>query len=318
MSYSYISPLAIDKVKAEIYEDEDEYNIPEHEYVQSHPLVQLKEKIYDDKPKHNITLSVTNINDRSYFIRPKSSVILSNEFWKIFTKDKVVYKYDKLLNENEYVIGIIDKYIWKTHVDIKSCRYIHDSIEYIQIIYLTNYGRFIKIIRDTNIILLSDSNYTKLSEPTNRDDINIYIKNSELYIKEYEFIYNNYYQYIGSLLTIKKDYPKPLDEVRLPLLTYKMPKLFLDVINAFNKASTYEMQTCCKRYLDITRESKRKHDVLTSMEFNKQLKEKDEAIKEKNDIIEEKDLIISQQIAEIARLKGEIAKIKSIVLSIMT
>ena len=95
-----------------------------------------------------------------------------------------------------------------------------------------------------------------------------------------------------------------------------MPKLFLDVINAFNKASTDEMQTCCKRYLDITRESKRKNDVLTSLEFNKQLKEKDEALKEKNTIIEEKDLIISQQTAEIARLKGEIAKIKSMVLNI--
>jgi hypothetical protein len=35
----------------------------------------------------------------------------------------------------------------------------------------------------------------------------------------------------------EKYYPKPLDEVRLPLLTYLMPKLFLDVINAFNKTS---------------------------------------------------------------------------------
>lgn len=307
----------------ELYEDE--FNIPEHEYVQSHPLVQLKDKIYTDKPKNNITLSKTNITFSNFGFNKGVGVgvvnNLSNYFWNIYNHS-VVYKHDKLLQPDEYIIGIIDNYDCnEDYVGFNNSRR-YKYVSNVELIYLSNYGRFIKSCRRTESNLIHMYNDCIVSsDPINTDDSRIWIINNKLHkkyinhknLKNWQEIVatsfygmNNHYENIDN----EPGYPKPLDEARLPLLPYKMPKLFLDVINAFRNNSTDEMQICCKRYLDITRETDRKKEILTTLQFNKTIKEKDDIIARKENIIKEHSVIIDYQNEELEKLKNENAKLK--------
>jgi hypothetical protein len=304
----------------EVYEDE--FNIPESKYILKEPSIHLNvDKIIDDLGLPELFEFTKDefILESQYNIDnlPKDHM---QQQWALKSPHgkktvKLNFPINMIFDENEYIIKI---FVNNNRIKQRLAQYGVLNCEYnTYIIYITNYGRIIRsdyIVYDVKKVLdMGISREYKFIA----NKINI-IESKTLYHLRYTF--NNICGYNPQtvLPILIREIPETilLDEARLPLLTYKMPKLFLDVINAFNKASTDEMQTCCKRYLDITRESKRKHDVLTSLEFNKQLKEKDEALKEKNTIIEEKDLIISQQTAEIARLKGEIAKIKSMVLNI--
>ena len=313
----------------EVYEDE--FNIPESKYILKEPSIHLNvDKIIDDlglpelfefTKDEFILESQHNIDNL-----PKDHM---QQQWALKTPHgkktvKLNFPINMIFNENEYIIKI---FVMNNRIKQPLLKYCGGGLnnEYNSyIIYITNYGRIIKsdyIVYD----LMKIIDHCGISHNCREykfiaNKINI-IESNKQYQYHYKFYNISHCGYNPNTVPILiREIPETISLVnsQMPALTYKMPKLFLDVINAFNKASTDEMQTCCKRYLDITRESKRKHDVLTSLEFNKQLKEKDEALKEKNTIIEEKDLIISQQTAEIARLKGEIGKIKSMVLSIMT
>jgi hypothetical protein len=311
----------------EVYEDE--FNIPESKYILKEPSIHLNvDKIIDDLGLPELFEFTKDefILESQYNIDnlPKDHM---QQQWALKTLHgkktvKLNFPINMIFNENEYIIKI---FVMNNRIKQRLVQFGEQSLNCVYntyIIYITNYSRIIRsdyIVYDVKKVLdncgtMSDSKEYKFIA----NKINIIESNKQY---QYYYKFNDIRQNGGTSYTVPiliREIPETilLDEARLPLLTYKMPKLFLDVINAFNKASTDEMQTCCKRYLDITRESKRKHDVLTSLEFNKQLNEKDEALKEKNTIIEEKDLIISQQTAEIARLKGEIAKIKSMVLNI--
>ena len=71
-----------------------------------------------------------------------------------------------------------------------------------------------------------------------------------------------------------------------------MPKLFLDVIDAFQTQNTDLMQLCCKTYLEISRESKVKDSIMKDIQIKNIIKEKDDEIKTKDDEIKNKNLEI--------------------------
>jgi hypothetical protein len=98
--------------------------------------------------------------------------------------------------------------------------------------------------------------------------------------------------------------------IEQPKLNYRIPRLFIDVIDAFHTQNTDLMQEYCKKYLDITRESKIKDSILKDLELNNKLKEKDDIIKLKDIELEDKNKIIISQQEEINKLKEELMKFK--------
>ena len=95
-----------------------------------------------------------------------------------------------------------------------------------------------------------------------------------------------------------------------PKLNYRIPRLFIDVIDAFHTQNTDLMQECCKKYLEISRESKIKDSILKDLELNNKLKEKDNIIKSKDLELEDKNKVIESQLEEINKLKDELTKFK--------
>jgi hypothetical protein len=229
----------------------DEYDIPEHEYVQSHPLVQLNEKLFeikDDKLRYNFTFNNTvffkNKNQSELNIVDKRDIVFidiyrhSNSNNQIYFSNKVCYKYEKLLPKKEYVIAfIIDNNVFSEYgrcgiIDIQ-----HFYYKSFSLIYITNYGRFIKVIRSTGCKVYNERDNCFVKNAENNEDKCIFIKNKKLYLQDIN----------GK---DKSGYPKLLTEpeINLTPLTYKFPKLFLDVIYAFRNESTDDMQKCCEKY----------------------------------------------------------------------
>ena len=132
----------------EVYEDE--FNIPEHEYVQSHPLVQLKEKIYDVKPNEieycNIVINPKPDHDKKTYYHNDVKYLFS-ELQKYSNKIKPLFTEEIVFNDKEYIIMIkihCINDIFKLNPDprhgssLKDINYINKLI----ITYFTNYGRF--------------------------------------------------------------------------------------------------------------------------------------------------------------------------------
>ena len=162
------------------------------------------------------------------------------------------------------------------------------------VIYITNFGRIIKINPTLNLHCPTDY----CGHPGNLQYMpmtNIIYKQNKLYNQ------SGYHPYKENEI---------LDCELQPLL-YRMPKLFLTVIEAFQQHNTDMMQECCKKYLDITRESERKTEILTALQFNKILNEKDAIIANKDAAITENLTIIDLQSIELDKLKVEIAKLKT-------
>lgn len=159
--------------------------------------------------------------------------------------------------------------------------------EYIVKLLFTNYTNDYNIkIYHMNFI----SNYGRIlkSEPI------IFVNNNEI-----EDIMNEIYNNIKY---------KPYETNQE--INYRIPKLFIDVIDAFHTQNTDLMQECYKKYLDITRESKIKDSILKDLELNNKLKEKDDIIKSKDIELEDKNKIIISQQQEINKLKEELMKFK--------
>lgn len=223
----------------------DEYDIPEHEYVQSHPLLQLNDKLFEIKD-HILRYKFT-FNNTVFFknkIQSGLSVgVHTNDLAfidiyshqsnnNLYFNDKVYYKFEKLLPKNEYIIAFIIDYVnIREEYDGKNLRHYYSCIS---VIYITNYGRFIKVCRYPEHY----GGYLFY----NKEDECIYTSNKKLYL-----------QCLDPQTKQKKDksgYPKLLTdpEINLAPLTYKFPKLFLNVINAFRNESTDDMQKCCEKY----------------------------------------------------------------------
>lgn len=258
----------------------DEYDIPEHEYVQSHPLVQLNEKLFEIKDYHlryNFTF-----NNTVFFKNKIQCGLLDIKtqnltFIDIYTDHKVYYKFDKLLPIKEYIIAFIIDYKDILYKQL-NCNYNKYYYRIISVIYITNYGRFVKVDRKTNIKEEYYNGSYKLTDAINKEDEYIFINNKKLYLQEYH----------DQPSTYKKDksgYPKLLTdpEINLVPLTYKFPKLFLDVINAFRNESTDDMQKCCEKYNVLLQKanSTNKYDktIQSLEEENAKLKSKIELLK---------------------------------------
>ena len=90
-----------------------------------------------------------------------------------------------------------------------------------------------------------------------------------------------------------------------------MPRLFLDVIDAFHTQNNDLMQECCKKYLTITRSKGNEQQIIDNIEFDRIIRNKDNFIEEQNKLIKERNITIGEQNSEIEKLKLEITKLKS-------
>ena len=182
------------------------------------------------------------------------------------------------------------------------------------IVYLTNYGRLIK----TNEIEFFTSYQTINGDRW--DDNRCYGANSN----NFKIIENNksYNCRLGSLqvridpqnssryIALYRDSNK-IELIEQPKLLYRIPKLFLDVIDAFHTQNTDLMQKCCKQYLEISRESKVKESIMKDIIIKEIKDEKDMIIKEKDMIIAKKDKEIDDLKIKLEILQQKYDKIKS-------
>jgi len=77
-------------------------------------------------------------------------------------------------------------------------------------------------------------------------------------------------------------------------LEYRMPRLFLKILEAYNQENTDLLQECCKDYF------------IKHMEFKK----KDDELKSRDEIINKQTKLLQEKNQEIARLKKEIIELK--------
>jgi len=98
--------------------------------------------------------------------------------------------------------------------------------------------------------------------------------------------------------------------IEQPKLLYRIPKLFIDVIDAFHTQNTDLMQECCKKYLEISRESKVKESIMKDIQVRNIEKEKDKIIADKDKIIEDKDKEIINLKDQLKELQQKYNKIK--------
>jgi hypothetical protein len=190
----------------------DEYDIPEHEYVQSHPLVQLNPNIYS----LDSGLSFSDYKENCF-----------KELHKYESKITPLFTIGQILPKNEYIIMLnvkIDKDILRFGYG-NNCNTALQIKQY-SICYISNYGRLINITLNSH---LGTINYY------GNDSLNGYIiHTSDYYVNDNKLYYKHNSQHIPNS--------------NLAPLTYKFPKLFLDVINAFRNESTDDMQKCCEKY----------------------------------------------------------------------
>jgi len=283
----------------ELYEDE--FNIPECKYILKEPTIHLNvDKIIEDLNEN--TCEISNINKNNFICElsiysgsggyPESAIWDHRKCNTCFGNPEILYKcvrsysfhnrpecFVKYKNKENYEIQLnfpIDIILNGREFIIKI--YLVNN----NIIYITNFGRFITTIK-TNIIYENFKTILKISQhPHFRGYITMIIggESNKIILNE------------------------------LPTLTFRIPKIFLDVIDAFHQQNNDLMQECCKRYLDITRETDRKKEILTTLQFNKTIKEKDDIIARKEKIINEHSVIIDYQNEELEKLKNENAKLK--------
>jgi len=282
-------PELFDKViedcDARIHSDlEDEYDIPESPYVESHPIIQLRECIYELESGmafSDYKENVLHCFDRKYDI-----------------KAKPLFQFDKVLPRNEKVIKVLIKTDNFATIDISGRNSIFN--QKINITYLTNYGRFNCLSIGINLQNRWDNCNNKFFNGINLQVINDYL------VQNKQLCYKHNHQ--------------PIPNSTLSPLTYKFPKLFLNVINAFRYESTDDMQKCCKYYYSkihakdkLVKENKKLSAECNSLKTkNKQLENENKELREKIQVLEvdgareklqDKDLKIQELLMEIELLK---------------
>jgi hypothetical protein len=283
-------PELFDKViedcDARIHGDlEDEYDIPESPYVESHPIIQLRECIYDLKSGLEFSDYDENI---------------LKEFHKFTKKITPLFAYGKLLPKNEKIVFI--------HITFDRADFIYGNqgfaqghqmyINKLNIRYITNYGR---------IIIMK----LQLGMSTQYQYQNVYIEGYGVYQEEY---------YVKNTQLYYKNNNQLVPDYKLAPLTHKFPKLFLNVINAFRTESTDDMQKCCGYYYSrihekdkLEKENKKLSAECESLKTkNKQLEKENQELREKiqvlevdnaRDKIQEQDQRIQELLMEIELLK---------------
>ena len=297
--------------KNEIYDNE--YKFEESKYIIKDPCIHLDvDKILEDL-KNNCCDIINICTDNLKFT---CNGTLTKDHTKYI---RVCYDYQSLnlnfpveyiLNDNEYIIKI---FLVNNNIsDLASQSYhgIRNRIQkIITIIYITNYGRIIKsneIKFSSNVFDTSSSagsigiiDYTHISG-------NIIYNNKKTNINNFHYApadgYLDYTRYYKNKDTMRlcEDRNK-INLIKLPKLNYRIPRLFIDVIDAFHTMNTDLMQECCKKYLDITKY----RDITQESEIKDIIRIKDIELEEQNKII------ISHQ-EEINKLKDELIKNKNL------
>ena len=220
----------------------DEYDIPEHEYVQSHPLVQLNPNIYS----LDSGLSFSDYKENCF-----------KELHKYNSKITPLFTIGQILPKNEYIIMLnvkIDKDILRYDYRNGRDNNTELQIKHFSICYVSNYGRLINITLNSQLATI---NYY------GNNTLNGYLINTcDYYVNDNKLYYKHNSQHIPNS--------------NLAQLTYKFPKLFLDVINAFRNESTDDMQKCCEKY----------NVLLRKLNDKKVVRQLESLITEKDKIIE--------------------------------
>jgi hypothetical protein len=268
---------AIDGIyKNELYENE--YTLPESKYIIKEPVIHLKD---------NFNLKNISLN------------------FPILVK----------LQENEY---IINHYIISLNKNTPGWCYDfssqYDMNKNICIVYITNYGRLIK--SESAIFYISKQEWTATMD--NRMgyyyDVCVSpiknIKNNKLISYATQTIVERC-GWNGGGRTIETIGDIQIELIDSPKLLYRMPKLFIDVIDAFHTQNTDLMQECCKTYLEISRESKVKESIMLDIKIKNISYEKDKIIEQKDKIIQNKDTEIEKLKKQLQELQQKYDKIKS-------
>lgn len=310
---------------------ENEYEYLECDYIVKDPVIHLDcEKAL--KSIHGITKELLYFKSDAY---GDLNSKCSQHYRNIFYQDKTIecnFPINYTFDDKEYIVKIYliqqNQYTHKrpslrytgyTHNCQNSMRhYDHDNGEIYNknehiysLIYVTNYGRFINsenmYLDRISYILHGQTHeniHTGIIYPikTYLDNKYYIISNSVQNGRDY--YYNNCYFTLD--YTIEDIKPEIL-----PKLTYRMPRLFLDVIDAFHTQNNDLMQECCKKYLTISRTKGNDNELIDNIEFEKQLLEKEHIITDQKNIIHEKDDIIYEKDQIIEKMQNEIAKLKS-------
>ena len=284
-----------------IYKDEFEYE--ECEYIIKEPIIHLDIVKYCPLIISTRVKRANEFNVSSYM--DDYSELNSNK-----EDIKINFPVNIKLMDNEYIIktyliNIVDN-------NNKNFRF-NDRWGY-YIIYITNYGRLLKtdiVIFGVDCIeggMLVNNRLNKilLSSVNNLD----YTYTQSIKTHCINGVANIYEMAYG----IKtKELPINIAQK----LTFRMPRIFLDVIDAFHTQNNDLMQDCCKKYLDITRECQYKTDLILSIEQNSIIQKQTEELNKKDKEIEERDIIIKNLQEELEKIKLENAKLKT-ALSVLT
>jgi SMC interacting uncharacterized protein involved in chromosome segregation len=306
----------MDSIFQNTYENEFDYE--ECDYIKKEPIIHLDvdkalQKIYGIT-KDDLVLSyeyeyspAINAGYHGICSLKKTLVQLNFPINYILFKDEYIIKV-YLINHNDINVGV-EYQTYNKHKKSYS------------FMYLSNYGRFIcseKIFFNDRRVewtyCMGGSNHRTFSIIKNGIDI-INNGNYEIVsetIENFDSTPNNYNYCKARYIWPNQNITPPLSI--LPKLTYRMPRIFLDVIDAFHTQNNDMMQECCKTYLSITRTKGTEKEIIDSIELNKIIKEKDTLITEKDNLIKEKDTLIEEKNNEIEKMKLEIAKLKSALL----
>lgn len=314
---------AIDGIyKNEIYENE--YKFVESKYIIKKPMIHLDvDKILEDLK--NGCCEIYNIAENylihtAYKLDNNGYIIKDNNKYEEFNV-KFNFPSEYKINDNEYIIKIYINNINNNDYNTNGfpCvvpnSYIKSSKK-IFIIYITNYGRIIKS-QDLRITpsIHKYKNYNNVYD--NYEYTFNYVD-----IKGFIIDYNiqNYIQVgYGSDGRIYGSYPEQvihecnsnkLKLIEQPKLLYRIPRLFIDVIDAFHTQNTDLMQECCKKYLEISRESKVKESIMKDIIIKEIKDDKDMIIKDKDMIIVKKDKEIEDLKIKLEILQQKYDKIK--------
>ena len=304
--------------KNKIYDEE--YTFEESKYVKKEPCIHLDvDKILEDLK--NGCCEINNICNKDFVFQIDRHREQSNYTHPYdHTNLKIYFNFPitQIFLDNEYIIKIY--HITNTIIE-KEWHGYHNAEKVMdpkinKIVYLTNYGRIIKTDEIMDKILFGHNrtgNYQHGFIHKIPKDNFIIVKDNkltynyfELYQQRSEYWNDNAQNYIPALTYAYLEY----NLAQQPKLNYRIPRLFIDVIDAFHTQNTDLMQECCKKYLEISRESKIKDSILKDLELNNKLKEKDNIIKSKDLELEYKNKVIESQQEEINKLKDELTKFK--------
>ena len=299
-------PELFDKVIADcdarIHSDlEDEYDIPESPYVESHPIVQLRECIYE--LESGMAFSDYKINPFTK-LGAFDKQISETNIKPLFGCDKILPTYEKVIK----IYVKVDKDYYNYNPNSESSASIAQNIiKSITVIYITNYGRLLTTAIKPRTYISGWQNPVVprrfLHYSINQDFGCEIIK----------------YHIIDDKIYLTKD-GEPIPDSTLPPLTYKFPKLFLNVINALRAESTDDMQKCCEYYYSrihakdkLDKENKQLRAECDSLKTkNKQLENENKELCEKIQVLEvdgareklqAKDQYIQELLMEIELLK---------------